>query len=457
MCIVIAAIVLGQIHSLIKNRISYQDVAQYKIAKSWSDKQQIAGPVLVIPYTFDPRLMQDENYVEEATESPRDQAYSGYYYLLAGELNLKAKLTTQQKSIGTFSFPVYTTEVEFTGHIDLDELKDSLAQLGDVQLQTPYFAVSVTDMRGLNNRPLLKLDGQAFQFEPGSELRFSRTHEKQGLHATLNNYLDDRMQNPSPINFSFSLSLRGMKSLDVTPLATEFNMTMDSNWPHPSFQGKFLPLEHEITKEGFKAKWQVSKFSANPAQSLETCSGTRCSNLLQNSFGVALNTPVDVYRQSIRSVKYGLMFAGMIFAGFFLFEVVKKWHIHPVQYLMLSMPMCVFFLILVAFSERIGFMWAYMGSSLACVILLGIYLSAILKSIKWGALFAGFIASLYALMYVILNSEDSALLLGSIFIFALMSLVLISTRHVNWQALTQKVNPSQDSTSNTHTNPNQNS
>lgn len=418
--LVISAVILMQIEAVIEKRTQYRSIAQKSVATSWSGQQKITGPILVIPYTTD--IVSDKGLK------------SGQLYFLAEQLKVKSALNTQNKHKGVFEFPVYTTDLDFEGVFSLEDVPHDMISDPSVRFETPYVSFAVTDMRGINNAPSLKLADKTFNFYPRSKLRFS----PQGIHAPLDAYNGFSFSQDTKFPFQFNLSLRGMNGLSVIPLARQFNLNMKSNWAHPNFGGNFLPSDHKIDKKKFTANWQVSEFSSNIYQYLEECEYGSCSNLLNTRIDVQLNTPVDIYRQSIRSIKYGLMFVGITLLCFLLFEVVKKWQIHAMQYLLLSMPISVFFLLLVALSEHMSFVWAYISASGACILLLMGYLVSILKSFRLAGLFGSVIALLYGFMFAVLSSEDSALLLGSLLIFVLLAIVMILTRHTNWYELAEK-------------------
>src|SRR6185436_8770926 len=123
------------------------------------------------------------------------------------------------------------------------------------------------------------------------------------------------------------------------------------------------------------------------------------------------------------------------FAAFFLFEILKRLAIHPVQYALVGVALAVFFLLLISLSEHLGFAPAYAIAAVACVALIGYYVGHILNSFRRGAGFAVLLSSLYALLYVLLRAEDHALLAGSIFVFTALAVAMVATRRVDWYAL----------------------
>ncbi|MDO6527951.1 cell envelope integrity protein CreD [Motilimonas sp. 1_MG-2023] len=416
----LAAFALTVIEELIQERLHYQDQAKRSVAHAWSGEQQVFGPMLVVPHHYrEVKSVWDgklEKYINRTVE------HRSVLYIIPEHLKLDSQMTTQQRARGIFSFPVFTSQMTLAGEFDLTEYNRLKNMPNVFNIETPYLAVTLSDMRGINNKPILNWQSSQRNFAAGSNLSFS----PQGVHAPLENLTGTRAK------FDFELNLRGMDTLWFTPIAKDTKVDLAASWPHPNFVGQFLPTEREISQQQFQAKWQVSEFSSNITQDVTRCQTGDCSGLMSNRFGVSLNTPVDIYRQSIRSAKYGLLFVGLTFISFFVFEVLKRLQIHPVQYTLVALALSVFYLLLIALSEHLGFLMAYALATSACVLLLTFYVASILRNVKWGLGFGGFIALLYVLLYVILSSEDHALLLGAGLVFAALVLVMAATRHLDW-------------------------
>jgi inner membrane protein len=136
-----------------------------------------------------------------------------------------------------------------------------------------------------------------------------------------------------------------------------------------------------------------------------------------------------------RAVKYGFLFIGLTFLAFFLFEILKRLAIHPVQYALVGFALAVFFLLLISLSEHLGFAAAYAIAAASCVALIGYYVGHVLKSARRGVLFGVALSALYGLLYVLLRMEDHALLMGSLLVFASVASAMVATRRVDWYAL----------------------
>jgi inner membrane protein len=234
-----------------------------------------------------------------------------------------------------------------------------------------------------------------------------------------------------PVPFDIPLDLVGSQDLSLAPVAEETEVTLQAPWPSPSFNGRYLPIRRQVDDKGFTASWKVSSLARNLDAILQEGGGEK----LQEAFGVSFMDPVNVYLQAERAVKYGLLFVGLTFASFFLFELLRRLRIHPMQYLLVGLALALFFLLVISLSEHIPFLWAYVAASAASILLLGTYLTRVLGGLARGAGFAAGLCVLHAVLYGLLSSEDNALLMGAILLFAALAAVMTATRSLDWYGL----------------------
>ncbi len=208
-------------------------------------------------------------------------------------------------------------------------------------------------------------------------------------------------------------------------------MRVVSDWPHPSFQGGWLPVSREITEAGFEAEWRIPYLGRSYPQAW-TSKESMQEQVASSYFGVDFSTPVDAYRLVERSAKYDVLFLGLTFLALWLFEVLVGVRVHAVQYLMVGAAMSLFYLLLLAFSEHIGFGLAYGLASGGVIALIGGYAISILRQRRRGSAIGAVVAALYAALYLLLHNEDHALLVGSLGIFVVLAAVMWLTRKVDW-------------------------
>lgn len=421
------------ITGLISERAGWREQAYLSIGQSWPGEQTLAGPILAVPYQLKvnaKEIVKGANGSER--EILREQTLDDTLYLMPKQLQINSKLDSTLRYRGIYEVPVYNSTLQVTGEFDNQPLLDLLAENKDKKFlwEKPYLAVMVRDQRGIARPPRLKWQGTDVAFEPGNALPGSATA---GMHAKLPELA---LEKPTRIPFAFDFELNGMRAMNFALLSADSDIRLEANWPSPSFDGELLPVRREVTENGFTAEWRASSFSFNVSGAMEQCRKGECANLLNRAVGFSLIQPVDVYQQSERSIKYALLFIVLTFGVLILFELLKKLRIHPVQYTLVGFALIVFYLLLISLSEHMAFLLAYTFAGLASTGLLTVYFGAILHSRKLGLLLGSGLAGLYALLYMILQAEENALLMGSLLIFSVLAVLMLATRNFDWYALT---------------------
>ncbi len=424
---------------LINERMGWRQQAYDSIRQSWPGEQTLAGPVLVAPYQVTYRTQEtvrtDSKKSGKTKVISKESTYADVLYLIPRKLNIVSQLDSSIRYRGIYGVPVYTSKLEMQGEFNFHALQEVTEANKGAKLTwgKPYLSVAVRDQRGIAAPPSLKWGDVTLPFLPGSGLANSDA----GMHAKIPQLTKD---SPKAMAFAFNIELKGMRSANYALLSDDTTIKLSSNWANPSFTGEMLPDKRDITANGFTAEWRASSFSHNTAGLLETCGKGDCSRLLDKAVGFDLIQPVDVYQQSERSVKYAFLFIVLTFIILILLELLKKLRIHPIQYSFVGMALLVFYLLLIPLSEHIEFAQAYASGAVASTVLLTVYFGAILHSRKLGLILGAGLSVLYSLLYIILQAEDTALLMGSVLIFAILALLMLSTRNLDWYALTNNHN-----------------
>jgi inner membrane protein len=228
-----------------------------------------------------------------------------------------------------------------------------------------------------------------------------------------------------------ALNFNGSTSINFVPLGKVSEVSVKSAWQNPSFVGAFLPDERNIATTGFSANWKVLHLNRPYPQAFKGAT----SGIDESSFGVNLFVPVDEYQKSMRSAKYAAMFITLTFLIFFFVQIINGIRIHPVQYIMVGLALCVFYTLLIAISEHLAFHWSYIIASISIILLITLYAKSIFNENRLTALLALILCILYLFIYAIIQMEDYALLMGSIGIFIVLALVMFLSRKINWYAL----------------------
>ena len=416
---------LTMIDGVINERKHYRDGVIRDVAKSSTGQQTITGAILVVPYTE--RIIKETSVKEgeEVKKIVKVERYSRKEYFLPEEMTINGDIETEERYRGIYKVPVYQANVTMAGSFSIPKSFRDKKNNPNITLQQPYLVVGIEDIRGVQRNVSLEANQETIALMPGTNTHFVA----QGLHALL----PMKHAYSKKLDFSVSMELQGMKQLSFLPTGKFTQVSLTSSWPHPSFIGRFLPKTRTVSEEGFTANWQTSLFSSNMQEYLASCTkSSNCQSFNNNYFGVSLHQGVDVYLQAERSVKYALLFIGLTFVAFFLFEVLKGLPIHAVQYGLVGMALALFYFLLISLSEHIAFALAYIIAASACVGLLGFYVSFVLRSLSKGMVFGGTLVALYGALYMLIRSEDYALLMGSILLFAVLTFIMIITRDVNW-------------------------
>lgn len=399
--------------NVIDERSGYRQSVIDKVSDSTSRSQKILGPLIVVPYS---------EWVETEVDGKKQgQRVSRHRYLLPEVMTVKGAPNVEVRQLGIYKAQVYQGELYFHSQFEASSL-DDLDREG-VIIGTPSLVLALSDSRGIQQISPLTLGSEKINFEPGAFLGRSA----QGVHAPLT-----RAQiQQGKFDIDFKLTLTGTNSLSVVPVGRSSELTLQSNWPHPNFVGEFLPMQRKVDENGFRAHWS-SNWLANSMNINFASDGSLFDFNELPAFTTSLMEPVDHYQLTERAIKYAILFIGLTFFSFFLFESLTSLRVHPIQYLLVGAALVLFYLMLLAFSEHLGFTWAYMIASLSCSTLIAVYLSAVLGGWLRGVLFASGLLLLYGVLFGLLQSEDNALLLGAGLLFIVLAAVMLLTRRLDW-------------------------
>lgn len=426
-------VVLAQIGGLVYERQQRQREATQNVEQSLAGPQALAGPLLVRACKETWTYISDK---KEVTDS-RD------FWLTAtpSQLQVGGGLSPEERRRGLFKVNTYVAQ------LNVEARWESLAGLvpkaqhanGRLSCDDPAVVATLSDARGIRTAEL-KRDGSALTVAAGTPYAAVRG----SLHARLPEQRLDQ-----PLTVALKLHLVGSQRFGIVPAAGSTQVTLQSSWPHPSFTGQFLPLEHKIGVSGFSARWAVSSLASSAAADL--MAGHAMPDLSEGSnyrpetaatarknldvLAVELIDPVNPYVMSDRAIKYGLMFIALTFVTVGLTELLTGRRVHPVQYLLVGLALSLFFLLLLSLSEHLPFVVAYLIAAGAAAAVLTQYAAAMLGGWLRGMAFGGGIALLYGALYVLLSREQTSLVIGAVMLFAVLATVMTLTRKLDWYRL----------------------
>ena len=422
---------LTMIRGVIQDRQAHRAAAVETIARSEAGAQGIVGPVLVVPWTETVEVEEKDHRGDVVRKVKRDGA-SGEWVFFAQDAAFVGHMAPYTRQLGLHRVRMYALSGQLQARFDVNLPADADPGLPR-RFGRPWLSYGIADVRGLRAAPRLRIDGAERAMQQGHGHR-----EMPGMHVRL----------PVPeagttlaLQTSLEIELAGAEALAFAPLAMRNRVEIDSPWPHPQFNGAFLPRERSVSDGGFRSEWEVSALATNAQAQYRTGKGLSSDEVSAirggsgggiDAIGISLVDPVNAYTQADRASKYGVLFVLLTFVGFFMFELVKQLRIHPIQYGLVGLALAIFFLLLVALSEHIAFGLAYLAAGAACIGLLGFYLAHVLHSRMRGAGFAAMLALLYAALYGLLVSEDNALVMGAGLLFVILAALMVATRKVDW-------------------------
>lgn len=422
------------IRGVIHDREAYRAEAVREIARSEAGAQGLAGPVLVVPWTETVEV-EEKNSAGEVVRKVKRDGESGEWLFFPESLALDGAMKPYTRRRGLHEVRMYELSGQLAADFKVQIPRDLDPELPR-KIGRPWLSYGIADVRGLRGSPRLQVDGAVVDLLQGHGHR-----DQPGVHVRL---APPVAGNQLSLATRLDFTLAGAEALAVAPLAAHNRIALASPWPHPLFNGAFLPGQRSIDASGFKAVWEISSLATNAQQQYRSGGGLASSAVAMirdgtsdglDAAAISLVEPVDAYAQADRASKYGILFVLLTFVGFFMFELIKQLRIHPIQYGLVGLALAIFFLLLVSLSEHFAFGWAYLAASVACIGLLGFYLSHVLRSRARGIGFATMLATLYAALYGLLVSEDNALVLGAGLLFLILAAIMVVTRKVDWYQL----------------------
>jgi inner membrane protein len=419
---------LFSIYLLNYNRQSESSEATQSITSGWGGPQVIGGPVLVIPY----RTTASTTSVENGQTVTRTNTVERELRLAPEALDVTTGLQPQLRRRSIYEAVVYDAAV--SGHARFAFPAD-LARTGvdpaQMDLTRAELRFAVTDARGLGSNPRVVANGAALRLQPGGGSDGGR-----GFFA----WTDASGFAGKPLVVDFAYALRGNEALSLAPDAGDTRWSVRSSWPSPSFGGDFLPGARNVTGKGFEATYRIGNLAlghslvstANAGAQTDTGSNDPKPQVAQ----ISLMQPVDLYSQVDRATKYGFLFIGFTFLALLMFDVIGGVRVSSVEYLLMGAALVLFFVLLLAFAEVIGFAPAYVVASAAIAGLNTAYSAAVLASWRRAGFIGGLLVGLYAVLYVLVSLEAFSLLIGSLLLFAALAGVMYGTRRIDWGART---------------------
>ncbi len=395
---------LSFVQDLIKERSNRQKEVIAETTSKWGESVYFYGPILKIPYK-DPITSRIENaffFPEQLTNT--------------SSAEIKTPL---QRSI--YKSNVFTTKMQFSGNYIEPNFSKKNIPNDNILWNKAAIIIRTTNLKSVNDEVKIKLGANIFTFEP---IHANKTNDS--IESLETGYFDYKTIKNS--KFNINITYNGSKRISIVPIGKTTDATMHSNWASPNFNGNFIPNDKKITANGFDATWKILHFNRPFAQE----NFEALPELSKYAFAVDFITPVDEYQQNERASKYGFLVIGLTFLIFFLIQSISKISIHIFQYVMIGIALIMFYTLLISITEHSSFGFAYAIAGTSVVAMITLYSISILKDKKFPTFIGIALSVLYNFIYVIIQLEDYALVVGSIGLFLILAAVMYFSRKIEW-------------------------
>jgi len=444
----ILLIPLSLISDLIEERKNREQEVSAGIALNWGKDQVVSSPVLAIPYRETIPLSSEKTQKSNLSEETK------WIFVLPKTSNIATDITPQHLSRGIYNSVVYNSNMTLEGSFDKLSLEKLEISNENIDWKGSKLIFGIQDFKGLGKRPSLNWDGNELTFDP----------DFNNLKLFNQNLVCAVPLDPQKADnrFKIKLNLKGSKSLSFLPLGDQTNIQARGNWANPSFTGAFLPSKRNTETSNFSASWEIPSFSRKLPQqwagdartiylfdtNLENASDgneqktaqtaapntTSVNSLLDNTDMITINFLPDInnYQKTTRVAKYGILVIILTFTSLLFTEVIKKKRIHIIQYILIGAAMVLFYTLLLALSEHIGFNLAYLTASVATVMLIGSFIKSITKDQKSALLLSSILGLFYLFIYILMQLRDYSLVAGTIGIFIILAILMRVSTKINW-------------------------
>jgi len=400
------------VQDLIRERESRRDSVVKEISDKWGDSQTITGPFITVPF---------KTYFKDS--NGKTQFNLNYLHILPETLNVSGDIKPEVRYRSLFEAVLYNIRLKFSGSFKMPPVSQLNIEQKNILWEKAYLSLGITDMRGIQDRIVISFNGKDYNANPGLK---TTDLADAGVGTLVEPFIPEE-----PSKFSFDLNLNGSQQISFIPVGESTVVSLSSSWPSPSFNGAFLPATREVKKDGFSANWRILHLNRNYPQFWE---GSQYK-IEPSAFGLKLILTADIYQKSTRLAKYAIMFLVFTFTAFFFSEIINKRRVHPIQYILIGLAVLLFYTLVLSLSEYIHFNYAYILSASAVTLLISGYSKAIVRNPKFALTILGILAILYSYLFIVLQLEDYALIMGSVGLFIILAVVMYMTRKIDWYAV----------------------
>lgn len=416
------------IKDLILEREGTEKEAITEVSSKWGNQQTIVGPIISIPYiNYIKSISKEDSSGQGSSKTTTKTVLTKtieYRNFLPTNLKIEGEIIPEKRYRGIYEVVVYTSTINFEGVFSEITFKDLNIPQEQILYKNAFISLGISDLRGIKGQIVLKENKNSQLFEPGT---ITNNIFNSGINTPIGLNIKPKGEK-SDFKFSFNLRLKGSSLIYFAPVGKETNIRLKSTWGNPSFDGAFLPEKYTVDNNGFEANWKVLNLNRNFPQSWDNSK----YNVNDSTFGVKLLLPVRSYQKTTRCIKYAILIICLTFLVFLFIEILKKQLMHPIHYILVGIGLCLFYTLLLSISEHLNFDFAYLIASFMTIILITSFTGSILKSKSVALLILAILSLLYGFIYIIIQLQDYALLMGSLGLFVILALIMFISRKIDW-------------------------
>ncbi|WP_430412172.1 cell envelope integrity protein CreD [Kordia sp.] len=423
--ILLLMIPLTLIQKLIKEREYRQQGVIEDINDGWGNSILVYGPILKVPYkTYEETVKYD---AETNNTFKEKRTIVKYAFFFPKSLNFDTNVKASPKKRNNFESAVFTTTIATSGSFDIPDFSSKSIAPENIVWEKATLLIKTTNLKGLKSEVALNINGNTYGFETNFSVTNSYKNSLDELESSFIALKD--VPTTSEQAFNFSLQYNGSESIKFIPIGKVTDVKMVSDWNDPSHIGNFITQNENATEDGgFEANWRI----LNTNRPFSQQSFNTLPNLNEFAFGTKFIIPLDEYQKSERAAKYGFLVIGLTFLVFFLIQTLSNINIHPFQYLMIGIALVMFYTLLISISEHSSFLKAYFIAGVAVIVMITLYSKSILRYWKFPLFIGVSLTALYGFIFVIIQLESYALLVGSVGLFVILGLVMFVSRKIDW-------------------------
>lgn len=440
---------LAWVQELIDERVARDQEVSREISSKWGGPQIISGPIIGIPYVYQYTTDKKD---EKGITNVETHVVSDYVFLAPGKLQVKSQVDPEVRKRGIYQSIVYNAAVDLTGNFGAIDLNKVGLSTADLRWKDAKVFFGITDVKGLKSAPKLTWNGKEF---PLQVMNGDVSLFEQNMFAAI-----DLSDQATAGAFKLKVDIRGSRALTVFPTAEETSVWISGSWANPSFDGGFLPDERKVDDASFSANWHIPSFSRkfppqwvgaqkqlysntddltmfpepynNTTASSDSQAASTKISTIQDMVQVNFLESVNNYQRTTRVAKYAVLVILLTFASLFFTEIWKKKRVHIIQYVLIGCAMVLFYSLLLALGEHVGFNWSYFIAAVLTTALIATFVYGITKDKKISISFSGILSIFYLFIYFLLQLQDYALLVGTFGILIILALLMRFSLKIDW-------------------------